>query len=174
MDHIIAFIFILFPTNKICPLGLLLPSLSGLQSLTYLHLSDCDLLSIPNDFGCLSSLAHLNLSGNNFVSLPESISQLSKLRTLLLEGCRRLQSLESVPSTVASVIANNCTSLERLPELQFHIFTSNHSRLNFQCLNCFKLVDNIQSISNMIQVSLSLSLSLSSKCYALYISGTKC
>ncbi|KAK9988861.1 hypothetical protein SO802_029100 [Lithocarpus litseifolius] len=145
-----SFLYYSLPTRPV-PLGLLLPSLSGLQSLTYLHLSDCDLLSIPNDFGCLSSLAHLNLSGNNFVSLPKSISQLSKLQTLLLEGCKRLQSLESVPPTIVSVIANNCTSLERFPELQFDLFTSNHSHLNFQCLNCFKLVDNIQSISNMIQ-----------------------
>ncbi|XP_050263224.1 TMV resistance protein N-like isoform X2 [Quercus robur] len=145
-----SFLYYSLPTRPV-PLGLLLPSLSGLQSLTYLHLSDCDLLSIPNDFGCLSSLAHLNLSGNNFVSLPKSISQLSKLQTLLLEGCRRLQSLESVPPTIDSVIANNCTSLERFLELQFHLLTSNHSHLNFQCLNCFKLVDNIQSISNMIQ-----------------------
>ena len=154
-----SFLYYSLPTRPV-PLGFLLPSLSGLQCLTYLRLSDCDLLSIPKDFGCLSSLAHLNLSGNNFVSLPESISQLSKLQTLLLEGCKRLQSLESIPPTIDSVIANNCTSLERFPELQFHLFTSNHSHLNFQCLNCFKLVDNIQSISNMIQVSLSLSLPL--------------
>ena len=58
------------------PVGLSLPSLSGLQSLTYLCLSHCDLLSIPNDIGCLSSLIYLDLSGNNFVSLPESMSQL--------------------------------------------------------------------------------------------------
>ena len=154
-----SFLYYSLPTRPV-PLGFLLPSLSGLQCLTYMRLSDCDLLSIPNDFGCLSSLAHLNLSGNNFVSLPESISQLSKLQTLLLEGCKRLQSLESIPPTIDSVIANNCTSLERFLDLQFHLFKSNHSHLNFQCLNCFKLVDNIQSISNMIQVSLSLSLPL--------------
>ena len=61
------------------PLQLLLPSLLGLQSLTNLHLSDCALLSIPNDIGCLSSLEYLNLSGNDFVFLPESMSQLSNL-----------------------------------------------------------------------------------------------
>ncbi|XP_065638910.1 disease resistance protein RPV1-like [Quercus suber] len=138
----------------------LLPSLLGLQSLTYLHFSDCNLWSIPNDIGCLSSLEHLNLSGNSFASLPKSISQLSNLRTLYLEGCQWLQSLENVPSTIDSVIANNCTSLERLPELQFYPFRSNHSHLNFQCVNCFKLVDYIQNSSNVLQVSLSLSLSL--------------
>ena len=43
------------PTSPV-PMGLLFPSLSGLQSLTNLGLSDCNLLSIPNDIGYLSSL----------------------------------------------------------------------------------------------------------------------
>ncbi|XP_050245499.1 disease resistance protein RPV1-like isoform X1 [Quercus robur] len=132
------------------PMGFLFPSLSGLQSLTNLGLSDCNLLSISNDIGCLSSLVQLDLSGNNFVFLPESMSQLSNLRRLYLEGCKSLQSLESVPSTVDYVIANNCTSLEKLPKLQFNPSRSDHSRLNFQCCNCFKLVDYFQS-SNMLQ-----------------------
>ena len=151
----------------------------GLHSLIYLDLCDCDLSSIPNDIGNLSSLARLNLCGNNFVSLPKSISQLSNLQTLHLEGCKRLQSLENVPSTIEFVISNNCTSLERLPELQNHPFRSCPSHLLFTYLNYFKLVDNIQSGRNMLQVSLSLSLSLSRslslshKHYALYFSGTK-
>ena len=142
------------------PVGLLLPSLLGLQSLSYLDLCDCDLLSIPNDIGSLSSLAHLNLSGNYFASLPKSMSQLSNLQTLLLEGCKRLQSLENVPSSIDFIIANNCTSLERLLELQFYLFRSDHSHLNFRCVNCFKLVNNIQSGNIMLQVPLAL---LSSK-----------
>ena len=138
------------------PLQLLLPSLSGLQSLTYLHLSDCSLLSIPNDIGCLSSLEHLNLSGNDFVSLPESMSQLSNLRRLHLEGCKKLWSLENIPSTIDSVIANNCTELMRLPELQFYTFKSDHSHLNFQCVNCFRLAIYIERSDSMLQVSLPL------------------
>uniref|UniRef100_A0A7N2LM62 TIR domain-containing protein n=1 Tax=Quercus lobata TaxID=97700 RepID=A0A7N2LM62_QUELO len=133
------------------PLQLLLPSLSGLQSLTYLHLSDCSLLSIPNDIGCLLSLEHLNLSGNDFVSLPKSMCRLSNLRRLHLEGCKMLWSLENVPSTIDSVIANNCTSLKRLPELQFYTFRSDHSRLNFQCVNCFRLAMNIASSNSMLE-----------------------
>ncbi|KAL0009633.1 hypothetical protein SO802_011135 [Lithocarpus litseifolius] len=133
------------------PLQLLLPSISGLQSLTYLHLSDCSLLSIPNDIGCLSSLEQLNLSGNDFVSLPESMSQLSNLRRLHLEDCKMLWSLENVPSTIDSVIANNCTSLMRLPKLQFYTFRSDHSHLNFQCVNCFSLARYIGSCGSMLQ-----------------------
>ncbi|KAL4607616.1 hypothetical protein ACB092_09G188500 [Castanea dentata] len=133
------------------PMGLLFPSLSGLQSLTNLGLIECNLLSIHNDIGCLSSLVQLDLSGNNFVSLPESMSQLYNLRRLYLEGCKSLRSLESVPFTIDSIIANNCTSLEKLPELQFNHSRSDQSRLNFQFCNCFKLVDYFQSSSNMLQ-----------------------
>ena len=95
----------------------LLPSLLGIQSLTYLHLSDLNLLSIPDDIGCLSSLEHLNLSGNFFVSLPEIMSQLSNLQRLHLECCTRLQSLINIPLTIDFVIANHCLSLKRLLEL---------------------------------------------------------
>nr|XP_023872056.1 TMV resistance protein N-like [Quercus suber] len=63
-----------------------------------------------------------------------------------IKGCKRLQSLENVPSTIDSVIANDCSSLERLAELQFHPFRS-----RFQCFNCFKLVDYIQNDCNMLQ-----------------------
>ena len=155
-----SLLYFSLPTNLVL-MGLLLPSLLGLQSSTYLYLRDCNLSSIPNDIGCLSSLECLNLSGNNFVSLPESVSQLSNLQILYFEGGKRLQSLENVPSTIDFVIANNCISLERLLELQFYPFRSNHFHLNFQCLNCFKLVDYIESGGNMFQVSLSPSLSLS-------------
>ena len=109
----------------------LLSSLLGIQSLTNLHLSDLDLLSIPDDIGCLSSLEHLNLSGNLFVSLPKSMSQLSNLQRLHLECCRRLESLGNVPLTIDFVIANHCGALKRLPELQFYPFMSDHSHLNF-------------------------------------------
>ena len=86
--------------------------------------------------------------------------QLSNLRKLYLEGCKSLQSLENVPSTIDSVIANDCTSLERLPELQFYLFRSDRTYLQFLFFNCFKLVDNnmLRGANNMLQVGLSVSL----------------
>ena len=147
-------LFYYMPSNSV-PMGQVLPSLSGLHSLRYLDLSGSDLSSTPNEICYSSSLEHLNLSGNNFVSLPESISQLSNLRRLHLEGCERLQSLQNVSSTTHAVIANNCISLERLPKLQNYSIKTTiiphlevcerlHYNLCFQCVNCFKLVDNIQ------------------------------
>ncbi|KAK9987253.1 hypothetical protein SO802_032204 [Lithocarpus litseifolius] len=109
-----------------------LGNVEGLQSLTDLHLIHCDLSSIPNDIGCLSSLECLDPSRNNLVSLPESMSQLSNLRTLYLEGCKRLQSLENVPSTIDSIIAGDCISLERLPELQFYLSRTDFIRLRLE------------------------------------------
>ncbi|XP_023923507.2 disease resistance-like protein CSA1 isoform X3 [Quercus suber] len=101
--------------------------------------------------------------GLSLPSLSESMSQLSNLRSLYLEGCKRLQSLENVPSTIESIIADNCISLERLPKLQYYRFRLDRADLQFLFLNCFKLVDNrmLQGVNNMLQVSLSLSLFLS-------------
>ncbi|KAK4580869.1 hypothetical protein RGQ29_024497, partial [Quercus rubra] len=133
----------------------LLAYLSCLDCLRSLELSDCNIWAIPDDIGSLSSLEELNLSGNNFVSLPDSISQLCKLEFLYLEGCKRLHSLAVFPPTTKFVTANYCTSLERLPALQNDTFISSLTSYRFEYLNCFNLVDNIQSGINMLQVSLS-------------------
>ncbi|WKA11569.1 hypothetical protein VitviT2T_029055 [Vitis vinifera] len=59
----------------------------------------------------LSSLEVLDLSGNNFVTLP-NIRGLSSLEGLLLEKCKRLQVLPELPSSIYSLIAQDCISLE--------------------------------------------------------------
>ncbi|GMY19738.1 TMV resistance protein N-like isoform X1 [Fagus crenata] len=126
--------------------GLTLPSLSGLTSLTRLDLRDCNIWEIPNDIGCLSSLYKLDLSGNNFDSLPESISELPRLTWLDLEGCKRLRALPDIPSTTYHVNVNNCTSitLKRLPGERDPCRKIFRSRFTLHCLNCFKLMENIQ------------------------------
>ena len=116
--------------------------------------------TIPNDCGYLYSLEVLNLSGNNFDCLPESIIQLSKLKNICLTHCTRLRSLPQLPSSTSVVVAENCTSLETLPN------RSTQDKLYPPSLilsNCFKLAD-IQHQSNVFfrmlsadaQVSLSL------------------
>uniref|UniRef100_A0A2N9GH17 TIR domain-containing protein n=1 Tax=Fagus sylvatica TaxID=28930 RepID=A0A2N9GH17_FAGSY len=125
--------------------GLTLPSLSGLTSLKELDLRDCNIWEIPNDIGCLSSLNKLDLSGNNFDSLPESISELPHLDCLILEGCKRLRELPDIPSIKSYVNVNYCTNitLKKLPgerDPRGYTFT----RFTLYCLNCFKLMENIQ------------------------------
>uniref|UniRef100_A0A2N9II78 TIR domain-containing protein n=1 Tax=Fagus sylvatica TaxID=28930 RepID=A0A2N9II78_FAGSY len=101
-----------------------------------------------------------DLSGNNFDSLPESISELPHLNWWLdLEGCKRLRALPDIPSTTSYVNVNYCTSitLKKLPgEKGIHagiLFT----RFTLHCLNCFKLMENIQiEVSNLLNPQQSL------------------
>ena len=136
------------PTSQ-DPVGVLLHLLSHMHTKD-LDLRDCHLSAIPNDIGCLSFLNALRLSGNDFISLPESISQLFRLRLLDLDGCKRLRSLPNLSSEVDCLRVNNCTSLESLPEPQNDHFRSCRFDFCIQCINCFKLADNI----NLLQVSL--------------------
>uniref|UniRef100_A0A2N9G9V9 Disease resistance R13L4/SHOC-2-like LRR domain-containing protein n=1 Tax=Fagus sylvatica TaxID=28930 RepID=A0A2N9G9V9_FAGSY len=126
--------------------GLTLPSLSGLTFLRELDLCDCNIWEIPNDIGCLSSLYKLDLSGNNFDSLPESIFELPHLGHLILEGCKRLRELPDIPSFTSQVNVNNCTniSLKRLPIEGDIPRRPRFRQLSLHCLNCFKLMENIQ------------------------------
>ncbi|KAK0583186.1 hypothetical protein LWI29_034394 [Acer saccharum] len=108
-----------------------------LSFLRELDVSDCNLLEIPSDIGCLFSLRKLKLSGNNFVSLPDSISQLSRLRRLSLVKCQRLQSLPKLPPKIEFVAADDCASLKTISSaLEF----TSHS-IQLQLFNCFELVE---------------------------------
>ncbi|XP_019151934.1 PREDICTED: TMV resistance protein N-like [Ipomoea nil] len=91
-------------------------SLSGLSSLEELDLSDCSMLDggiTLGDLGELRCLKVLNLSNNKFGCIPaESIVGLTRLKHLHLVGCERLQSLPKLPSSIISVYADECPSLE--------------------------------------------------------------
>ena len=118
-------------------MGLVLPSVSGLCSLTTLNIRNCNLQAIPSDIGCLSLLEELDLSGNNFVCLPESINQLSNLERFWVENCKSLQFLPELPliSPGIDVFANGCTSLGVLLPVKNSV-----SVLHF--FNCFQFVGN--------------------------------
>ena len=132
---------------------LLSSSLTSIPRCFEIDLSECNLSSIPSG---VFSATDLFLRGNHFISLPESISQFSG-RGLYLDGCESLRSLSNIPSNVGVICVDNCTSLERLPELSIDLDLSTYFGFNkVQCFNCFKLAENIQNFSNMFQVSLSL------------------
>ncbi|PRQ22095.1 putative leucine-rich repeat domain, L domain-containing protein [Rosa chinensis] len=139
--------------------GLSLPCLSGLHSLTKLDLSDCNLSeeAMPSDFGCLSSLRQLNLSRNQFVRLPGSIGQLPRLDYLRLERCHKLRTIQELPSHVW-VNASNCISLETLANQ----IGQRNSVVEGNFVNCFKMVENESSKS--VAVSL-LTRSIESKVF---------
>ena len=147
-----------------CNLQAIPNSLGCLSSLTNLNLSYCNLQAIPDSLGCLSSLEVLCLSGNNFVCLPESTTQLSNLDSLYLYGCTHLRSLPELPSNIDFIQAHGCASLEILP-----LRAEDGPYPFLYLLGCDKLINNedyddmLLAIlrHHIIQVSLSLSLSLS-------------
>lgn len=61
-----------------------------------LDLSNCAIMEIPYDIGCLSSLKELNLRGNNFQCLPASIGSVSSLKRMNLVENK----LESLPASI--------------------------------------------------------------------------
>ena len=143
-------------------MGLVLPSVSGLCSLTRLNIRNCNLQAVPSDIGCLSSLEKLDLSENNFVCLPKNISQLSNLQSFWVENCKSLQLLPEIrASPYVTVMANGCTSLETLLPLKTK---DNYHHIHFYLLNCFQFdnrgrCDLFTTIpGKYFQVSLSLSL----------------
>ncbi|XP_050286581.1 disease resistance protein RUN1-like [Quercus robur] len=120
--------------------GLVLPSVSGLSSLTELNIRNCNLQAIPSDIGCLSSLEKLDLSGNNFVFIPQSINQLSNLREFWVANCKSLQLLPELRSrNYIEVWANGCTSLESLLPFKKK---NDHPNFYLYLLDCFQLVEN--------------------------------
>ncbi|KAE8675481.1 hypothetical protein F3Y22_tig00111671pilonHSYRG00309 [Hibiscus syriacus] len=131
-------------TNSMAPI---LPSLSGLSSLTELNLRDCNLCEgdIPIDISCLSSLKRLDLSSNNFISLPDSLTRLSKLEYLDLMNCRGLKSLPELPTSVEYVSIDDCASLELI---------ANPSKacnpmdwMHITGTNCYRLAENINALT---------------------------
>ncbi|RYR15443.1 hypothetical protein Ahy_B04g072190 [Arachis hypogaea] len=82
-----------------------------LEKLKHLDLS-CSGLEQTPDLSGFPSLTDLDLSGNHFVNLPISIHELPKLKCLSLNGCKRLQSLPELPSSIRELKAWCCDSLD--------------------------------------------------------------
>ena len=145
-----------------CPsptIPLRVPSFSGLNSLTKLNLSDCNLLEgvSPIDLTSLSSLVVLNLSRNSFITVPTGLSGLSRLQCLILTGCMSLRSLPELPPSIQRLIANDCTSLETFSCSPVAYATNGIRKFNFDFFNCHKLMehdrnDNVKPILQGIQL----------------------
>lgn len=117
----------------------LLPvTFNGLTCLTALSLGYCNPSDelIPKDLGSLSLLEDLNLQGNKFCNLQTDFARLPNLRKLRLSDCSKLQSIFSLPRSLMLFFAEDCISLEKIPDL------SECSSLETLHLNdCLKLVE---------------------------------
>ncbi|XP_059451624.1 disease resistance protein RUN1-like [Corylus avellana] len=128
----------IFPRKSPKSVNLLPASLQGLNSLTDLNLSHCNLSddAIPKDLGSLCALQSLDLQNNHFHSLPSSLGGLSKLQALHLNYCTKLQSIPDLPPNLKEMWAQHCTALERMPNV------SNNLHLEDLYLgNCNKLAE---------------------------------
>jgi Leucine-rich repeat (LRR) protein len=131
----------IFPMKSPKSVGLLPASLQGLNSLSELNLSHCNLTddAIPKDLGSLCALQSLDLQNNHFHSLPSSLGGLSKLQNLLLDNCTNLQSITDLPQNLEFMRANHCTTLERMPSLG-GLSKLEHISLNY-CTNLQSIPD---------------------------------
>ncbi|TYI58454.1 hypothetical protein E1A91_D11G359700v1 [Gossypium mustelinum] len=155
------------------PMARMLPLLSGLSSLSVLNLRDCNLCEgdIPPDISGLSYLVILDLSGNNFVSIPASLTRLLKLESLELSNCnlctlgeadtpsdisglsslsylylcdcKMLKSLPELPTSIESVIIDDCFSLEVSPSKVSNLVVGD----NIHAINCFKFAEKINAVA---------------------------
>ncbi|KAG6738251.1 hypothetical protein POTOM_057860 [Populus tomentosa] len=126
------------PRKSPSPTNLLPPSFHGLNRLTSLLLSDCNLSddALPRDLGSLPSLTKLELDRNNFQNLPAGLSSLLRLTSLRLDDNTRLQTIPALPRNLDTLHALNCTSLERLSDIS----VASRIRLLY-IANCPKLIE---------------------------------
>ncbi|PON39225.1 Leucine-rich repeat [Trema orientale] len=89
-----------------------IPSLFLSMNLTSLKLSYCNIPEIPDWLGSLSSLKKLHLRGSKFDRITSSIKQLHNLIYLNISHCKNLRHFPELPSSMAIVEVNDCTSLE--------------------------------------------------------------
>nr|XP_043627416.1 disease resistance protein Roq1-like [Erigeron canadensis] len=129
------------------PQSLVLPSLARLRLLTKLKLGNCNISEVCHDIGALSCLYSLDLSENNFTKLPGSLGQLSRLQYLVLIGCKKLEVLPELPSSLIRLSASQCTSLQDLPRL------SHRQRiLDWRFRHCPKIFQNV-TINSKVSMS---------------------
>ncbi|XWS22331.1 hypothetical protein CRYUN_Cryun29cG0024700 [Craigia yunnanensis] len=124
--------------KKVSSSALLTGTFSHLSILKELYLSHRNLSDsdISIDFGSFPFLRFLYLEGNKFYSLPVGISNHPRLLSLLLNDCTNLQSIPELPLTLQHFEAQQCTSICRYPNL------FNLAKIElFKITNCLETMD---------------------------------
>ncbi|XP_035843726.1 disease resistance protein RPV1 isoform X2 [Helianthus annuus] len=133
------------------PVASVLPSLSTLGSLRVLNVSHCNLSGASvRSLETLCSLEELDMSVNDFTSINANLSRLSRLSCLRLMGCKKLQFLPNLPSSILNLDAQRCISLQELPKLSTE-YSGGNAVFDFK--NCLKAVEN-RAVESLLTVFL--------------------
>ncbi|XP_024637650.1 protein SUPPRESSOR OF npr1-1, CONSTITUTIVE 1-like [Medicago truncatula] len=126
-----------------------------LENIVELDLSGCPINALPSSFGCQSNLETLNLSDTEIESIHSSIKNLTRLRKLYIRFSNKLLVLPELPSSVESLLVDNCESLKTVlfPSTVAEQFKENKKRVEFW--NCF----NLDELS-LINIGLNLQINL--------------
>ncbi|KAK9990031.1 hypothetical protein SO802_025016 [Lithocarpus litseifolius] len=84
----------------------------GFLSLTQLHLNHCDGDITELDFHYFPQLRYLHIYDCNIISIPQSISGLARLETIRIKYCKQLREIPTLPQSIRNVVVNKCPSLD--------------------------------------------------------------
>nr|XP_034909754.1 disease resistance protein RUN1-like isoform X2 [Populus alba] len=98
------------------------------------------------DFRGLSALIELDLRGNKFSSLPSGIGFIPKLRCLYVHGCKYLRSILDLPSSLQTLGALYCKSLERV---RIPIKSREDLHINLDESHSLEEIQGIKGLSNI-------------------------
>ncbi|KAJ9542428.1 hypothetical protein OSB04_028934 [Centaurea solstitialis] len=127
----------------------------------------------PSNFHEFSSLEELDLSRNlALIQLPASISHLSSLKHLKLNGCKQLQSIHGLPSSIQVLEAGYCVELQRIEDL-----TEKYLQLYKMWLpGCKRLLENQETaryLDKMLQQSLLKKCAATGHVFSIVVPGSK-
>ncbi|XLS48831.1 hypothetical protein HN51_023189 [Arachis hypogaea] len=107
------------------------------EKLTTSYFSFSRIKSLPYEFCCSTYLVSLCLwHCRELIELPYHMKTLSSLLSLDVSGCCSLRSIPELPPSIEVLLANGCTSLERIFSLKA-AFSLNRRQISFE--NCVKL-----------------------------------
>ncbi|XP_040998079.1 disease resistance protein RUN1-like [Juglans microcarpa x Juglans regia] len=111
-------------------------------SLRFCCLSESNFFTNGNNY--FPALVELDLSGSDIVIFPPQSVRFDRLRDLCLNNCKKLEEILPLPSSIASVEARECTSLESFA-LPSEILVKNNgtnfpNHLRIDLYGCHKLI----------------------------------
>ncbi|KAF3786708.1 Disease resistance protein [Nymphaea thermarum] len=128
------------------------PWLGWRQNMTHLNLSNTHQNDVLlSGLSYMTSLEELDLSGSNVESLRSCISNFTRLTVLNVSGCKQLQSLPHLSSSLLCKLdASNCTNLRRLPnfsKLRYLNYLSLRGCDLLECIPGFKTIaKNVETL----------------------------